>query len=265
MGDEVKDIIMSHVRRDIMGNTLEKGERFDGRKFDEYRPISIQRSVIKTAEGSAIARIGDTQVLVATKFDVLKPFPDRPTEGVMMTNSELLPAASPMFEPGPPNENTIEVARVVDRAIRSAECVDVKKFFIEEDKVLALFLDIYVMNHSGNYTDAATIAATAALLGTKVPKVENAKIIRGEYSGDLNITKLPTTTTMLKVGEHWLVDPSRDEERVKETQITIGTTEEHVCAMQKGKGALTKDELISAMDIAFKRGNDIRKILKGAE
>jgi len=66
MGDEVKDIIMSHVRRDIMGSTLEKGVRFDGRKLGDFRPISIQRSVIKTAEGSAIARIGDTQVLVAT-------------------------------------------------------------------------------------------------------------------------------------------------------------------------------------------------------
>lgn len=265
MGDEVKDIIMSHVRRDIMGNTLEQGVRFDGRKFDEYRPISVQRSVIKTAEGSAIARIGDTQVLVAAKFDVLKPFPDRPTEGVLMTNSELLPAASPNFEPGPPNENSIEVARVVDRAIRSAECVDVKKFFIEEDKVLGLFLDIYVLNHAGNYTDAATMAATAALLDAKVPKIEDAKIIRGEYSGDLNPTKLPTTTTMVKVGDYWLVDPARDEERVTETSLTIGTTEEHVCAMQKRKGSVSKDELISAMDIAFKTGNDIRKILKGAD
>jgi exosome complex RNA-binding protein Rrp42 (RNase PH superfamily) len=68
---------------------------------------------------------------------------------------------------------------------------------------------------------------------------------------------------MIKVGDNWLVDPSRDEERVRETVLTIGTTEEHVCAMQKGKGSLSKDELVSAMDIAFKRGNDIRNILKG--
>jgi hypothetical protein len=33
--------------------------------------------------------------------------------------------------------------------------------------------------------------------------------------------------------------------------------------MQKGKGSLTKDELVAAMEIAFKRGDDIRQILKG--
>ncbi|MFH0884288.1 MAG: exosome complex protein Rrp42 [Candidatus Micrarchaeota archaeon] len=263
MGEEVKDIIMSNIRRDIMNNTLSKGVRFDGRKFDEYRRIEVQKGVIKTAEGSAMGKIGETLVLVAIKFDVVKPFADRPKEGVLITNSELLPTASPGFEPGPPNEDSIEVARVVDRALRSAECVDLNSFFIEDEKVLGLYVDLYVLNHAGNYTDTATLAATAALLDTKMPKIENSKIIRGEYTGMLNPTKLPATTTMVKIGDNWLVDPSRDEERVLETALTIGTTEGYVCAMQKGKGSLSKDELVSAMDIAFKRGDDIRNILKG--
>lgn len=263
MGEEVKDIIMSHIRRDTMNNTLSKGVRFDGRKFDEFRPIAVQKSVLKSAEGSAVAKIGDTAVMVAVKFDVVKPFSDRPKEGVLITNSELLPTASPYFEPGPPREEAIEVARVVDRAIRSAECVDLNSFFVEDEKVLGMYLDIYVLNHTGNFTDTATLAATAALTDAKMPKVEEGKIIRGEYVGMLNPTRLPLTTTMIKVGDAWLVDPSRDEERVEEVSITIGTTEEHVCAMQKRKGAMSKDELISAMDIAFKTGDDIRKILKG--
>jgi exosome complex component RRP42 len=262
MGEEVKDVIMSHIRRDIMSGTLDKGVRFDGRKFDEYRPIEIQRGPIKTAEGSAIAKIGQTLVLAAAKFDIVKPFADRPTEGVMVTNSEFLPMASPNFEPGPPGEESIEMARVVDRALRSAECVDLNSFFVETDKVLGLYIDLYVLNHSGNYTDAATAAATAALLDCRMPKLEEGKIIRGEYTGMLNPTKMPVTTTAVKVGERWLVDPSRDEERVLETQLTIGTTEKHVCAMQKGKGALYKEELSDLIDIAFKRGDDIRKLLR---
>jgi len=262
MGDEVKDVIMAQIRRDVLNNTLSKGIRFDSRKFDEYRPIEVQKGVIKTAEGSAIAKIGQTTVLVAAKFDVVKPFSDRPTQGVMVSNAELLPTASPNFESGPPDEYSIEVARVVDRALRSAECIDLDSFFVETDKVLGLYLDIYVMNHAGNYTDAATLAATAALLNTQVPKVEGGKIIRGEYARPLAPSKLPVTTTMVKIGDNWLVDPTRDEERVLETILTIGTTEEHVCAMQKGKGAITKNELVDAMEIAFKRGDDIRKILR---
>ncbi|MBI5228170.1 exosome complex protein Rrp42 [Candidatus Micrarchaeota archaeon] len=261
MGEELKDIIMSSIRRDILINTLNSGKRFDGRAFDEYRTIKVQFGAVTTAEGSARVSLGNTQVLVATKFDVLKPFADRPTEGVLMTNGELLPLASPSFEPGPPNEDSIEMARVVDRAIRSAECVDLDSFFIEEEKVLGLYVDIYVLNHDGNYTDAAAIAASAALLNTQVPKVEKGKILRGDYKGPLNPKPIPIATSFVKIGSHWLVDPSRDEELVAETKITIATTTDHVCAMQKGKGSLSKEELFSCMEIAFKRGNEIRKIL----
>jgi len=263
MGEEVKDIIMANIRRDIMGNTLSKGIRFDGRSFDEYRPIEVQMSVLQSAEGSAMAKIGQTMVLASAKFDIVKPFADRPREGVLVTNSELLPTASPSFEPGPPDENSVEMARVVDRAIRSSECIDLSSFFVEEEKVLGIYIDLYVMNHAGNYTDTAALAATAALMDMKMPKVEGGKIIRGEYTGMLNPTKLPITTTMIKVGSNWLTDPSREEERVLETALTIGTTEGHVCAMQKGRGSLSKDELLERIDIAFKRGDDIRRILKG--
>jgi exosome complex component RRP42 len=258
---EVKDSIMYHVNKDVMSSTLVKGTRYDGREFEATRELSVQKSAITTAEGSAVATLGQTSVMAAVKFDVLKPFPDRPTDGVMMMNAELLPTASPEFEPGPPNENSIELARVVDRGLRSAEIVDVSKFFIEEDKVLGMFIDLYVLNNAGNMTDTASIAAAAALLDTKLPKIEDAKIVRGESTGPLNPRVLPISTTLANVDGHWLVDPTRDEERVQGTSISIATTEEHVCSMQKRNGAISKQELLDNIDIAFKTGNDIRKLL----
>lgn len=263
MGDETKDIIMANIRKDVMLSTLEKGTRYDGRALDELRPAEVHKGVLQSAEGSALAKIGETQVLAAIKFDIMTPFPDRPKQGVFMTNSELLPLASPIFETGPPREDAIELARVVDRAIRSAEIIDLDSFFIEEDKVLGLFIDLYVLNHAGNYTDTSTLAATAALMDTQIPKVEDAKIVRGEYKGPLNPKALPFSTTFVNVGGYWLVDPTRDEELVRDTVITIATTDEHVCAAQKGKGSLTRQELMDNIDVAFNKGNELRKIAQG--
>ncbi len=261
MGSEVKDLVMSHIRRDLVKNLLDKGERLDGRKFGEYRPVEVHKGVISTAEGSALAKIGDTMVLVAAKFDVSTPWPDRPTEGVFIMNSELLPTASPRFETGPPREESIELARTVDRAIRSSEVIDVNSFFIEEGKVLGLFMDIYVLNHAGNYVDTATLAATASLTDLKMPKVEDGKIVRGESTGKFEPKVLPISTTLIKVGNNWIVDPTLTEEQVTDTRVNIATTEEHICSMQKGEGSMTKDELLANIDIAFKKGSDIRKIL----
>jgi len=262
MAEELKDIVMSRIRKEVLLSTLARGTRYDGRPFDAFRHVEVQKGALKSAEGSALASIGGTKVLASVKFDVATPFSDRPQEGVLISNSELLPTASPSFETGPPNENSIEFARIVDRAVRSAECVDLKSFFIEEGKVISLFLDLYVLDHAGNFIDAGTLAAAAALADAKMPKIEGGKIIRGEYTGPLKPRVLPISTTMVKVGNHWLVDPSRDEELVQDARLTIATADERqVCAIQKGKGGLTKGELSAAVDIAFKRGNEIRALI----
>ena len=67
----------------------------------------------------------------------------------------------------------------------------------------------------------------------------------------------------MNVGGHWLVDPTRDEELVEDTVITIATTDKHVCSAQKGKGSLSKEELMANIDIAFNKGNEQRKIVQG--
>lgn len=262
MGEELRDVIMSQLRREILNKALDSGKRFDGRELNEYRKIEIHRGVVKTAEGSALVKIGDTMVLVSAKFDIVKPFADRPKEGVMITNAELLPTASPSFEPGPPDENSIELARVVDRAIRSSEFIDLETFYVEEDKVLGLYLDIYVLNHDGNYTDAATLAATASLLDTKMPKIHDGKIIRDQHKGPLNPAALAISTTCIKIGDKWLVDPSRDEELVAEAVLTIATTKEHVCTVQKSKGSLYREEFMDAVEMAFQKGEELRQMLK---
>lgn len=261
MGEEI-DVAMKEVKKKVMEKILADGKRMDGREMDSFREIKIQKGPVSTAEGSAMVQMGETKLLAAVKFSVMTPFPDRPTEGVFITNAEHLPLASPLFEPGPPREGSIEMARTVDRAIRSAEILDLNSFFIEEDKVLGLFVDLYVLNHAGNYTDASTLAATAALMDTKMPKIENAAIVRGEYTGALPLKDLPVSVTFGQIGKNWLVDPLLDEEKVLDTRITIATTEKHVCAIQKAEGWLTKDELLNHIDVAFKNGSELRKLLQ---
>lgn len=263
MAEEFKDVVMSQLRKDMLLNNLKKGTRFDGRKPDELRQIEIQKGNILTAEASSMVKMGTTQVLVGIKFDVVTPFADRPEEGVIISNAELSPLASPSFETGPPDENSIELARIVDRGIRSAECIDLKSLFIEQDKVLSIFMDIYVLDHSGNFIDASALAAIAALTDAKMPKIEDGKIVRGEFTSPLKLTSLPVAVTSIKTSGYWLVDPTREEEQISDSRLTIATTKDHVCAMQKGKGSLTRKELEDALELAFKRGDDIRNMLKG--
>lgn len=255
-------MVLQEVQREMLANMLAQGRRMDERGKYDFRNVSVQKGVLTTAEGSALAQIGDSKVLCSVKFGEMTPFPDRPTEGVFMVMAEFLPLASSSFEPGPPSPESIELARVVDRGIRSAEVIDTKSMFIEEGKVLAIFIDLYVMDHGGNLTDTAALAAAAALADTKVPKVVEGKIVRGDYVGPLKMPDKPLTCTFIKVGDHLLLDPMREEERAGECKLTVGTVDGYVVCMQKsGPGSLTKADVMECVDVALRKGNELRNLI----
>ncbi len=260
----------SEIRRRPILQLAERGLRVDGRKFDEYREISIETGLISRAEGSAKVSIGHTQVLVGVKAEIGEPFPDTPDKGVLIVNAELVPLASPTFEPGPPDENAIELARVVDRGLRESEAIPFEELcIIPGKKVWMLFVDIYVMDHDGNFIDASAIGALAALMTTELPKVEVGSddeiTVIEEEKVPLKLRDMPIAVTFAKIGNHLFVDPCLDEEDTMDARLTITmTTNNNICAIQKGKGELTVEDLYTAIDICKIKSKEIREKVENA-
>lgn len=256
-------MILDEVKEAYVKDLLTKDRRGDGRKLMEYRPIKIDKNVFSNCEGSAIAHLGDSKVVAGIKFDVMEPFKDRPDEGVVMVNSEFSPIAHPEFNPGPPDENSIELARVVDRGIRSAEVVDVTKLSQSDGKVLGIFIDLYIIDNSGNLIDTAALAAMSALSCTKVPKYEEGGIIRNEFIGKLELQRKVVTSSFEKINGKMLLDANDGEEVASSGRITFATSEEDfICATQKsGMAGFTEQELDFLMDSAIEKGKELRKLV----
>jgi exosome complex component RRP42 len=181
--------VIAKIKQRQIGQLVEKGERLDGRGLRDYREIRLEQGIIERAEGSARVRIGKTDVMVGTKVELGEPFPDTPNEGVLTVNAELVPLASPDYEPGPPDENSIELARIVDRGIRESKMIDTEKLCLEPGKkVIVVFVDVYVLNHDGNLIDASALAAVAALWDTKMPHYE---VVDGEVKIKSSRVQLP--------------------------------------------------------------------------
>ena len=119
--------VMSEIKKGHIHKLLSTGKRVDGRALDEYRKISIETNYIESAQGSARVRLGNTDVLVGVKMIVGAPFADTPDRGVLTTNTELIPLASPTFEAGPPDAGAIELARVIDSGIRESEMINLRE------------------------------------------------------------------------------------------------------------------------------------------
>jgi len=253
-----------NVNAERIKSYLEEGKRFDGRKPDEFRKLIIEKDVSKKAEGSVRVRLGKTDVIVGVKAGVSEPYDDSPDEGNLMVTAEILPLSSPRVELGKPGFPSIELGRVIDRGIRESGVIDLKKLCIKEgEKVWTIFVDIYSINDDGNLLDAAGIGALAALKIAKLPKydLENNKILYGEPDKDLPLTdKNLIPVTIHKIGKNLIVDPTREEEDISETRITIGTTEGVISSIQKGEsGVLELDEIIKSVEISKKCWTELFK------
>ncbi|MBU1120545.1 MAG: exosome complex protein Rrp42 [archaeon] len=245
-------------------NSLKEGKRLDGRKIDEYRKIVLEKNVFANAEGSARVSFGETVVAVGVKFVLGEPFPDLPDKGTIAVGAELLPLASPTFESGPPNNKSIELARVVDRGIRESKAIDFEKLCVAEGELVwIVFIDIYAINFDGNLFDASSFGAMAAMLNARIPKQEKGKIIKNEYSGELKLNRKPLLSTFAKIGNKMVLDPNLLEEEAMDARFSVATTEDDfLSAFQKGKGgSLTKEEVDYAIDTALKQSKEIRKLL----
>ena len=252
--------VMSEIKRDHIHKLLAKGKRVDGRAWDEFRPVSIETGYAEMAEGSARVKLGNTDVLVGVKMVVGEPFADTPNKGVLSTNAELIPLASPTFESGPPDEDSIELARVTDRGIRESQMIDLEKLCIEPGKeVWIMFVDIYVLDYDGNLFDAAFLGAMAALSSTIVP----AKAADKGEDFPLPIRHTPISVTAVQIENSILVDPTLDEEKVAAARLTVTTDENgDLRAMQKGlAGALTLDQVNRIIETSQRLGAEMRKLI----
>ena len=100
------------------------------RQPDELRPVSLERGVVKFAEGSCFVKFGETHVLVtATLEDRLPPWLKGQGRGWVTAEYGMLPRATlertrREASAGKQNGRTVEIQRLIGRSLRSV--VDLK-------------------------------------------------------------------------------------------------------------------------------------------
>ncbi|MCP8313363.1 MAG: exosome complex protein Rrp42 [archaeon] len=264
-----KSIVVEQLRKAQMIELLSKEKRLDNRGLMDFRPVIIETGVIDRANGSARVQVGNTQVIAGVKIEIGEPFPDTPEKGLLVVNAEVLPLASAYAEPGPPDEDAIELARVVDRGVRESQMIDLSKLvLIPGRKVYAVFVDVNVLNTDGNLFDASSYATVASIATSTMPKFyvdQNGQIKQSNEIIPLPIKGIPVSITMARIGDTLIVDPTSEEEAVMDARITLVFDEDgNLCAGQKGQpGTLNFDQVKTVANTAKVKAKEIREIIKG--
>jgi len=254
---------LAKLEQKTINEIILKGKRIDERGPSDYRPLTITLGPVEKANGSAQVYLGKTKVLAGVKIQTGTPFEDTPNEGILSVNAEFVPLAFPTFEAGPPDENSIELARVVDRGIRESKAIDLQKLCIEAGKkVFMVFVDIYILDHDGNLIDAAGMAALGALVNSTMQEfeVKNGEIRYKDSKMALPMQNYPVPITSVKIGNSVVVDACLEEEQVMSCRLTVTTGKnDDVCAMQKGGlGTFTPEEIKQIVSSAIQKSRDLR-------
>src|SRR6201999_1988701 len=95
------------------------------RQPDELRPVSLERAVVKYAEGSCFVKFGDTHVLcTATLEDRLAPRLEGRGRGWVTAEYGMLPRATTErtrreASAGKQSGRTVEIQRLIGRSLRT--------------------------------------------------------------------------------------------------------------------------------------------------
>ncbi|MBW2965058.1 exosome complex exonuclease Rrp41 [Candidatus Woesearchaeota archaeon] len=166
-------------------------KRFDGRAFDETRPMEAKAGIIKRASGSGWFKIGNTEAYAAVygPREMFPKFQQNPEKGVLRCHYGMMPfsSAGERVRPGP-SRRSKEIGLVTEKAL--SPVVDLSDF---ANAVVDVFIEL-------PQTDAGTrcagiCAASIALADAGIPmkdmvcaisagKVEDQMIIDLEYNED---------------------------------------------------------------------------------
>lgn len=132
------------------------------RKWDELRPVTITRGVMKNAEGSAMIEMGDTRVLcAATVEESVPPFLRDTGTGWVTTEYAMLPRSTKErmrrdSVRGRIGGRSHEIQRIIGRALRAV---------IDLDKLgeRSITLDCDVIQADGGTRTASITGAFVAL------------------------------------------------------------------------------------------------------
>lgn len=222
-------------------------KRFDGRDFEETRPIEAKVGIIKRADGSAMFKIGDTIAYAAVygPRELHPRFLQNPVKGLLRVNYKMMPFSGhgDRVRPGP-SRRSREISMVIGKALLPV--LDLDDF---PNAVVDVFIEL-------PQTDAGTRCAgiTAAAMALA--------------DAGLNMKDMVASIAVGRVDDKIAVDLSYDEEAyedgtVADIPVAVLPNSGKITLLQMD-GELKREDLKKALEIAKKTAKKIYEVQKKA-
>lgn len=217
-------------------------KRFDGRDFDELRPIRVEVGIIDNADGSALFAFGDT-IAIAGVYGPRQLYPQHlqnPERALLRCYYDMLSfSVAERKKPGP-SRRTIEISDVTTKALMPV-------LMLEKFQNCVIDVYIQIIQADASTRTAGINAASMALAHAGLP-----------------MRDLVVSLSCGKVGDKLVLDLTKEEEDYKENGVKMATD---IALAMFGKtkkisllqldGNINPKELLKVIDMARKASDKI--------
>ncbi|PVU92541.1 hypothetical protein BB559_003677 [Furculomyces boomerangus] len=252
--------------------SLEKGYRTDGRGIYDYRNLIIECG---PSFGNVQVQLGKTRVQAIVSCEIVRPFPDRSTEGFVNFNSEISGMSSLEFEATRFTDLEVYISTLLEKIIKTSRAIDTEALcIIVGEQVWSVRCDLHFLDFDGNFIDAAVIAAITSLKHFKRPEVtkDGEEVVvhslteRAPVPLSIYHTPICVTFSYFEDGKCFVLDPNLLEEKFQAGSISIAVNSNgELCCINKAGGvALDSETIILCTMVASEKVMEINKIIKNA-
>ncbi len=215
----------------------EKGERLDGRKVDELRPIKIVPSVLSRAEGSCYIEWGQNKAIAGVygPREALPQHIQDPTKALVNFTYRMATFSVSDRKSPRPGRRDIEISKVCGEALANA-------IFLERFPNTTIDVYVQIFDSNAGTRITALTAASVALADAGIPMRD---LVAGVSVG--------------KAGGHIILDLNKEEEDAPDAvdmPIAILPRTKDIVLLQMD-GLLKKEEWLKAFELAVKGCNQV--------
>ncbi len=220
------------------------GKRIDGRGFKELRPLKIEASVLKNADGSAYLEWGNNKVLAAV-YGPVEAQPKHmanPSRAIIKCRYAMAPFSSlSEHNRSGPNRRATEISKVTREVFENV--VMLNEF---PGSQINIFIEIL---QSDGGTRAAGITAAAVALA----------------SAGIHMKDLVYAVSVGKTDDQLILDMNMIEDNFSDSDMPVAVAPRNnsVLLLQMD-GSYNKEEFSSAMEMIIEAGKTISKVQRDA-
>lgn len=259
---------MSSIEQSFVQNLLEEQKRVSGRRLDESRKLEL---AFGGPYGHVEVKMGRTRLVVQVSAQVAKPRDDRPFEGLFHITTDVSSMASPRFENGRQTTDELMVTRLIEKAIRRSNALDLESLCIAAGQSCWMVrADVHYLEYDGGFVDASCIGVIAGLLHFRRPdtSIDGSRTI--VHSIDER-PPVPLSVLHVPICVSWsffekdiiVVDADEAEQDLRLGSMTLTINKDRdICQLTKaGKIPLTAAQILECSEQAHKRAREITDLI----